>query len=50
MAIEAGNKASTTGIVGKKPFTPKAPDMSRMKMPERMKPKNTTCTNKSSNT
>ena len=39
MAIEAGNKVSTTGIVGKKPFTPKAPNMSRMKMPERMQPK-----------
>ena len=39
MAIEAGNKVSTTGIVNKKPFTPKAPDMSRMKMPKRMQPK-----------
>ena len=27
MAIEAGNKVSTTGIVNKKPFTVKAPDM-----------------------
>ena len=39
MAIEAGNKVSTTGIVNKKPFTPKAPDMSRMKMPKKMQPK-----------
>jgi len=39
MAIESGNKVSTTGLVGKKPFTPKAPDMSKMKMPARMQPK-----------
>lgn len=39
MAIEAGNKVSTTGLVNKKPFTPKAPDMSRMKVPESMQPK-----------
>jgi hypothetical protein len=39
MAIEAGNKVSTTGLVDKKPFTPKAPDMSRMKVPESMQPK-----------
>jgi len=39
MAIEAGNKVSTTGLVNKKPFTPQAPDMSRMKVPEAMKPK-----------
>ena len=39
MAIEAGNKISTTGTVNKKPFTPKAPDMSRMKVPEAMQPK-----------
>lgn len=39
MAIEAGNKVSTTGLVDKKPFTPKAPDMSRMKVPEAMQPK-----------
>ena len=39
MAIEAGNKVSTTGLMNKKPFTPKAPDMSRMKMPTRMQPK-----------
>jgi hypothetical protein len=39
MAIEAGNKVSTTGLVNKKPFTPKAPDMSRMKVPEAMQPK-----------
>jgi hypothetical protein len=39
MAIETGNKVSTTGLVGKKPFTPKAPDMSRMKVPETMQPK-----------
>lgn len=39
MAIEAGNKISTTGTVDKKPFTPKAPDMSRMKVPEAMQPK-----------
>ena len=39
MAIEAGNKVSTTGLVDKKPFTPQAPDMSRMKVPESMQPK-----------
>ena len=39
MAIEAGNKVSTTGLVDKKPFTPQAPDMSRMKVPEAMQPK-----------
>jgi hypothetical protein len=39
MAIEAGNKVSTTGLVNKKPFTPQAPDMSRMKVPESMQPK-----------
>ena len=39
MAIETGNKVSTTGLVDKKPFTPKAPDMSRMKVPESMQPK-----------
>jgi len=39
MAIEAGNKVTTTGLVDKKPFTPKAPDMSRMKVPETMQPK-----------
>ena len=39
MAIETGNKVSTTGLVNKKPFTPKAPDMSRMKVPESMQPK-----------
>ena len=39
MAIETGNKVSTTGLVDKKPFTPKAPDMSRMKVPEAMQPK-----------
>ena len=39
MAIEAGNKVSTTGLVNKKPFTPQAPDMSRMKVPEAMQPK-----------
>jgi hypothetical protein len=33
MAIETGNKVSTTGLVDKKPFTPKAPDMSKMKVP-----------------
>ena len=39
MAIEAGNKVSTTGLVNKRPFTPKAPDMSKMKVPEAMKAK-----------
>jgi peroxiredoxin len=39
MAIETGNKISTTGLVDKKPFTPEAPDMSRMKVPEAMQPK-----------
>ena len=39
MAIEAGNKVSTTGLVDKKPFTPKAPDMSKMKVPEAMQAK-----------
>src|SRR5210317_1986595 len=39
MAIETGNKVSTTGLVDKKPFTPQAPDMSRMKVPEAMQPK-----------
>jgi hypothetical protein len=39
MAIEAGNKVSTTGLVDKKPFTPQAPDMSRMKVPESMQAK-----------
>ena len=39
MAIETGNKVSTTGLVNKEPFTPKAPDMSRMKVPESMQPK-----------
>ena len=39
MAIESGNRVSTTGLVDKKPFTPKAPDMSKMKMPDRMQPK-----------
>ena len=39
MAIEAGNKISTTGLVNKRPFTPKAPDMSKMKVPEAMKAK-----------
>ena len=39
MAIETGNKVSTTGLVNKQPFTPKAPDMSKMKVPEAMQPK-----------
>src|SRR6056300_1226137 len=39
MAIETGNKVSTTGLVDKKPFTPKAPDMSKMKVPEAMQAK-----------
>ena len=39
MAIEAGNKVSTTGLVNKRPFTPKAPDMSKIKVPEAMKAK-----------
>ena len=39
MAIEAGNKVSTTGLVNKTPFTPKAPDMSRMKVPKAMQAK-----------
>jgi len=39
MAIESGNKVSTTGLLDKQPFTPKAPDMSKMKVPESMKPK-----------
>ena len=39
MAIESGNKVTTTGLVDKKPFTPKAPDMSKMKVPEAMQPK-----------
>jgi peroxiredoxin len=39
MAIETGNKVSTTGLVDKKPFTPEAPDMSKMKVPEAMQAK-----------
>jgi len=39
MAIERGNKVTTTGLVDKKPFTPKAPDMSKMKVPEAMQAK-----------
>lgn len=39
MAIESGNKVTTTGLVDKKPFTPKAPDMSKMKVPEAMQAK-----------
>ena len=39
MAIEAGNKVSTTGLLNKTPFTPKAPDMSRMKVPKAMQAK-----------
>jgi hypothetical protein len=39
MAIETGNKVTTTGLVDKKPFTPKAPDMSKMKVPEAMQAK-----------
>ena len=39
MAIVTGNKVSTTGLVDKKPFTPKAPDMSKMKVPEAMQAK-----------
>ena len=39
MAIEKGNKVTTTGLVDKKPFTPKAPDMSKMKVPEAMQAK-----------
>ena len=39
MAIERGNKVTTTGLVDKKPFTPEAPDMSKMKVPEAMQAK-----------
>lgn len=39
MAIESGNKVTTTGLVDKKPFTPEAPDMSKMKVPEAMQAK-----------
>jgi hypothetical protein len=39
MAIERGNKVTTTGLVDKKPFTPEAPDMSKMKVPETMQAK-----------
>ena len=39
MAIEADNKVSTTGLLNKTPFTPKAPDMSRMKVPKAMQAK-----------